>query len=49
MGQFVGAERRAAVDSLVEAFGRVRAGGGPELVCLAGEVGWGKTPIVQEL
>ena len=49
MGEFVGAERLAVVDGLVAAFGRVGAGGGPELVCLVGEVGWGKTRIVQEL
>lgn len=45
---FIGDDRRQLVHGLVEAFDRVAAGAGPELVCLVAPIGWGKTRIVQE-
>lgn len=46
---FVGAERRALVDGLVEAFDGVVAGGGPQLWSFVAPSGAGKSRIVQEL
>lgn len=45
---FVGEDRHAAVQGLIEAFDRVASAEGPEMVCLVAPIGWGKTRIVQE-